>query len=376
MATDHYRTLGVPKGADAKEIRSAYRKLARRYHPDANPDDPAAEERFKEVSEAYEVLKDPERRTAYDTFGDAGARGNPFAGGGNPFAGAGANGFDISDLFGNVEGLGDLSSIFGAAARGGRGRRPEKGRDIAARVRLSFEESLKGVQIKIPVQKDAPCRTCAGSGARPGTSAEQCSGCGGRGVRNVSQGMFALTAPCEACQGRGRRIEHPCSDCRGTGAGRRSVRYRVKVPPGVRDGQRLRLRGKGEPGSGGGPAGDLIVTVHVEASDLFERRGDDFIVDVPVTLAEAALGETVHVPTPDGTRVRVKVPEGSEDGKLLRIRGRGAPRRGSADDRGDLLARVRIAVPRDLSPEQREALEAYQRASGTSPRKRWFGGRS
>jgi molecular chaperone DnaJ len=354
MATvkDLYETLGVSKGASQDEIKKAYRKLARQHHPDANPGDAAAEERFKEVQTAYDVLSDPAKRKQYDRFGAA--NGRPGPGGGFNFG----EGFDFGDL-------GDLGDIF-SGLFGGRGRerqqqqRGRRGNDLEVDVRLSFEDSLRGVETTIPVQLETACRECGGSGAKPGTAPTLCPECKGRGVVSESQGLFALSQPCPRCRGNGTVIEDPCPRCRGTGRERRTKRYKVKIPAGVKDGSRIRLRGKGEAGYGGAEAGDLFVVTRVEPSSLYTRRGSDLVVDVPVTYPEATLGATVEVPTPDGP-VNVKVKPGTTDGTLLRVKGKGAPKlKGSG--RGDLLARVKLTVPKKLSKKQRELLEELKKA--------------
>jgi molecular chaperone DnaJ len=359
MATvkDLYETLGVAKGAGQDEIKKAYRKLARRYHPDTNPGDAAAEERFKEVQTAYDVLSDPEKRKQYDAFGARNGRQGP---GGFTFT---TEGFDFADL-------GDLGDIFGGLF-GGRGRaqqqqRGQRGRDLEVEVNLSFEDSLRGVETKIPVELETACRECGGSGAKPGTAPRLCPECNGRGVKAESQGLFALSQPCPRCRGNGTVIEDPCPRCRGTGRERRTKRYTVKIPAGVKDGSRIRLRGKGEAGYGGAEAGDLFVVTRVAPSKLYQRRGDDLIVEVPVTYPEAALGTTVEVPTPEGP-VSVKVKPGTQDGTMLRVKGKGAPKlKGSG--RGDLLARVKLSVPKKLTKKEREAIEALQKASRQNPR--------
>jgi molecular chaperone DnaJ len=359
--TNPYETLGVAKNASADEIKKAYRKLARQYHPDRNPGDASAEERFKEVQNAYDLLADPEKRKQYDTFGANGT--GAFGGGNYNFAGD-FNIGDIGDLFGG---------IFGSGRRGGaraREQRGMRGADLEAVVNLSFEDSLRGVETKIPVEVDTACRECGGSGAKPGTAPTICPECNGRGVKIESQGLFGLSQPCPRCRGNGTVIEDPCPRCNGSGRERRTKRYTVKIPAGVKDGTKIRLRGKGEAGVNGGPPGDLNVVTRVAASPIYERRGADLVVNVPVSLSEAALGAKVEVPTPDGP-VTLKVPAGSEDGKLLRIRGRGAPKLGGSG-KGDVLARLRIAVPKKLTKAEREALEQLQKAERGNPRERLF----
>ena len=352
---DLYETLGVARGASQDEIKKAYRKLARRHHPDANPGDAAAEERFKEVQAAYDVLSDPEKRKQYDRFGSQNGRGGAGPGGFN------FEGFDVSDL-------GDLGDIFGGLF-GGRGRggqqqrqRGQRGSDLEVEIRLSFEDSLQGVETTIPVELETACRECGGSGAKPGTAPTLCPECKGRGVISESQGLFALSQPCPRCRGNGTVIEDPCPRCHGSGRERRTKRYTVKIPAGVKDGSRIRLRGKGEAGYGGAEAGDLYVVTRVEPSKVYTRRGDDLVVDVPVSYPDAALGAQVKVPTPDG-EVTVKVKSGTEDGTLLRVKGKGAPKlKGSG--RGDVLARVKLTVPKKLSKKQRELIEELQKAGG------------
>jgi molecular chaperone DnaJ len=354
-----YEVLGVPKNASEDEIKKAYRKLARQYHPDRNPGDASAEERFKEVQTAYDILSDPEKRRAYDSFGSAGARG-----GGSPgFGGMRFEEFDLGDL-------GDLlGGMFGGGVRQN-ANRPARGEDLEARVRISFEDALSGVQVRVPVEVDSVCSACHGTGAEPGTSPIVCPECGGRGVVSEAQGLFAFSQPCPRCHGNGSIVEKPCRRCRGTGRERTTKRYSVKVPAGAKSGTRIRLKGKGEAGHHGGPPGDLFVVVDVEPSRLFQRRGSDLVLDVPVTYAEAALGASVQIPTPDGP-VSLKVPAGTEPGKLLRVKGRGAPHI-KGNGKGDLLARISVTVPKKLSKSEREALEEYGKVSRERPRERVF----
>jgi molecular chaperone DnaJ len=349
-----YDTLGVQKNASDDEIKKAYRKLARKHHPDANAGDKDSEERFKEVQTAYDVLSDPEKRKQYDRYGSQNGRPGP------------ASGPNVD--FGNFD-LGDLGDIFGGMFGGGAARtrtraarQPVRGSDIEAQVHLSFEDSLHGADAKVPVDMMTACRECAGTGARPGTAPVICPDCNGRGVRTESQGLFALSQPCPRCRGNGTVIEKPCPHCQGTGRERRIKTYTVKIKPGVKDGTRITLKGKGEAGQNGGPAGDLIVVTRVSESPIYERRGDNLVVEVPVSYSQAALGDKVEVPTPDGP-VSLKIPAGSEDGKLLRIKGRGAPKL-NGSGKGDVLARVRIQVPKRINKKEREILEELKKVGG------------
>ena len=359
--TDLYKTLGVDKKASPDEIKKAYRKLARENHPDANQGDAAAEERFKEIQGAYDTLSDAEKRKQYDTFGANGPR----AGGGTGPGGFAYENVDLSDL------LGQFGGIFGRGG-GRRGRpQPQRGADLESRVRLSFEDALAGAQVRVPVEADAACRTCHGTGAEPGTSPVTCPQCGGSGTVSDSHGLFALSQPCPRCRGNGVIVEKPCKTCRGAGRERVTKRYAVKIPAGAKDGTRVRLRGKGEAGTNGGPSGDLFVVVSVEPSTLYERRDADLVLDVPVTYPEATLGATVEIPTPEGP-VNLKVPAGTESGKLLRVKGRGAPKL-KGGGKGDLLARVKVTVPQKLTKAERGALEEYDKVLRERPRDRAFG---
>jgi len=349
-----YDTLGVAKGASDDEIKKAYRKLARKHHPDANAGDKESEERFKEVQHAYDVLSDPEKRKQYDRFGAQNGRMPP--------GGAGQNvnfDFDLGDL-------GDIfGGLFGAGATRGRpraARQPIRGNDVETEVHLSFEDSLRGAEAKVPVEVTTACHECGGTGARPGTAPVICPECNGRGVKAENQGLFAFSQPCPRCRGNGTVIEKPCPSCKGTGRERRIKTYTVKIKPGVKDGTRIKLKGKGEAGENGGPAGDLYVVTRVEASPTYERKGDNLVVEVSVPFSTAALGGSVEVPTPEGA-VSLKIPAGSQDGKLLRIKGRGAPRL-NGSGRGDVLARIRIQVPKRVNKKERELLEELKKVGG------------
>jgi len=374
--TDFYQTLGVPRGASKDEIRKAFRKLARQYHPDTNAGDKSAEEKFKEANEAYETLSDPDKRKNYDEMLRLGAfdprTGRPGQGGFQGFDPnmfrQGGQSFQMGD-FGDI-----LANLFGGAAQGGRrgGRGgAQRGADLQADVTISFDDSLNGASVRVPVDSNGSCPTCHGSGAAPGTTPKICPECQGRGVLAQNQGPFAISVPCPRCHGNGTVIDTPCPTCKGSGVTRQTRRYAVKIPPGAKEGTKIRLKGKGEAGTAGGQAGDLYVVVHVEDSNLFERRGDDLVIEVPVTVSEAMLGVTARIPTPGGGKVSLKVPAGSTDGRTLRVRGKGAPRlRGGGN--GDLLARVRLIVPGKLSKEQKRLVEELGKTE-PDPREARFG---
>ncbi|CAN5920684.1 molecular chaperone DnaJ [soil metagenome] len=359
---DYYRTLGVDDKAEQADVAKAYRKLARELHPDANPDSPDAETRFKEVSEAYSVLSNPEKRAEYDKVRQlvgSGAFGGGVPGGGFPPPGGGFGGtggaqaFDLSDLLGGL--FGQAGGAAGPAARG-RQRTAARGRDLETDLTLSFADAMAGVTTTLRISGNAVCSTCGGSRARPGTTPTTCEVCRGTGAIARDQGMFSFSEPCDTCGGRGQVIPEPCTVCGGSGVERRPREIRARIPAGVKDGTKIRLKGKGEPAPLGGGAGDLFVNVHVAAHDVFERKGDDLLLRVPVTFAEAALGTKVTVPTLDGS-VTLKVPAGTEPGRTLRVRGRGAP--GRKGGQGDLLVTVDIAVPRKLTRTQRKLLEDF-----------------
>jgi molecular chaperone DnaJ len=345
---DLYKVLEVSKEASQDEIRRSYRRLARKYHPDANPGDKKAEDRFKEIQHAYEVLSKPEKRREYDegprTFFGSGATNRPSD------AGFG----DFSDLLG---GFGNLGDVFGRTTT--TQRTQTKGENITVNVRLSFKDALNGVTTRVGVPVEEACGECVGTGAAPGTVPRTCPECGGRGVQSRDQGFFALSTPCSGCGGEGRIIEKPCSVCRGSGRVRRSRQVKVRIPAGARDKMKVRIPGRGHAGRDGGPAGDLYVRTLVEEHPVFKRKGDDFIVGVPVSFVEAALGAEIQVPRPGGGTVKLRLPAGTQDGKQFKVRGAGAPRaRKNGGEKGDLIVRVSVVVPRKLKRREREILEA------------------
>jgi molecular chaperone DnaJ len=361
LEKDYYRILGVPDTASAKEIKSAYRKLSRQYHPDANEGDAAAEERFKEVSAAYDVVGNEDRRKEYDEVRRLGPAAAGFPGGGGPGGFAFTDAGDLGDLLGGLFGRGGRA---GGAGRGGRG--PHRGQDLETELHLTFEDAVAGITTAVHLTSDAPCHTCNGSGATPGTSPQRCASCGGQGVVSDNQGLFSFSSPCPVCAGRGVTIDDPCPTCRGAGVERRAREVKVRIPAGVADGQRIRLKGRGGPGHNGGPPGDLYVVVHESPHRIFGRKGNDLTVTVPITFAEAALGADIAVPTLDGAPVTVRIPPGTRSGRTFRVKDRGVT---TTREKGDLLATVEVAVPAKLSAAERKALEAFQAASnGASPR--------
>src|SRR5215212_1439189 len=360
-----YKVLGVSKEASQDEIRRSYRRLARKYHPDANPGDKRAEEHFKEIQHAYEILSDPEKRREYDE----GPR--TFFGSGNTGRGQpGGTGFeDFSDLIG---GFGNLGDIFGRTNTTTQ-RTREKGENITVNIRLSFKDALNGVTTRVGVPVEEACGECRGTGAAPGTAPRTCPECGGRGVQSRDQGFFALSTPCSRCGGEGRIIEKPCSVCGGNGRVRRNRQVRVRIPAGAKDGMKVRIPGRGSAGRRGGPAGDLYVVTRVEEHPVFKRRGDDFVVEVPVSFVEAVLGAQIDVPRPGGGTVKVRLPAGTQDGKQFKVRGAGAPRtRKSGKENGDLIVRVGVVVPKKLKRREREILEALAEERDEDVRKDLF----
>ena len=365
---DYYQVLGVAKNASQSEIKKAYRKLAQKFHPDANAGSKEAEERFKEVSAAYDVIGDEETRKRYDQVRDMAASG--FGAGGFPGAYPGGAGGRVRFEDVPFEDLGDLGDLFGGLFGGGRRGRSQvrqvRGTDLETDITVSFDEAMSGTSVPVRIKGPAPCSTCNGSGAAPGTSPMVCPQCGGTGEIGVNQGLFQIEQPCPRCNGTGRAVEQACPTCRGSGIQTRTRSFQVRVPAGVRDGARIKLAGRGEPGPSGAPAGDLFVRVHVKPHRFFGRKGNDLTVEVPVTFSEAALGANVEVPTLNGV-VTMKVPAGTQSGKTFRLKGKGAPKRGGT---GDLLATVRVEVPRRLSKDEREVLERLRDVEGGSPRRR------
>ncbi|WCB91678.1 Chaperone protein DnaJ [Baekduia alba] len=378
-AGDPYKILGVDRKASQDEIKKAHRKLVRQHHPDHNPGDAVAEERFKEIQAAYDLIGDPDKRKQYDRGGLFGMGGG--AGGGAAGGGAGG-GFSAGD-FGGFQDI--FNNIFrgegGGTAGGGRARtsepprggpRPERGKDLESSVAISFEQAITGAQIPLSVATTQPCPTCRGTGAKPGTSPRVCPKCNGRGIESQGQGLFSISQPCSRCHGSGAIIDDPCPTCAGAGQQKTVKNYKVNIPAGVREGSRVRLAGKGEAGRNGGPPGDLYVVTHVAPSPIFERKGDNLEVEVPLTIPEAIRGADVEVPTLNG-RKKLRVAPGTKHGTVQRLRGEGPPKLGAGPTRrGDLHYKFVIDVPATLSAEQSEAVEKLSEVMGDDPRARLF----
>jgi molecular chaperone DnaJ len=374
LEKDYYKVLGVAKGASADEIKKSYRKLARKYHPDANKGDAKAEERFKEISEAYNVLSDDKRRKEYDEarslFGAGGVR-MPGAGGGG-----GGYGFDLGDLFGGQTGGGStggrLGDLLGGVFGGGGGRtttqqRPRRGADVETETSLSFSDAVNGVTVSLQLAGEGPCQACKGTGAKAGTVPRVCPTCEGTGQGSRNLGNFAFSEPCKTCRGRGLVVDDPCPVCSGSGRAMSTRTIQARIPAGVGDGQQIKLKGKGVPGERGGPPGDLYVRVHVTPHPVFGRSGQNLTVTVPVTFPEAALGAEIKVPSHNGMPVNLRIPAGTPNGRTFRVRGKGVRRPDGTT--GDLLATVNVQVPKNVNGEAREALETFRKVTaGDDPR--------
>lgn len=361
LEKDFYKTLGVDSEASEKEVTKSYRNLARKYHPDANPNDTSAEEKFKEISAAYDVIGDADRRKEYDEMRRLGPLGG--LGGFGPDTGMGGSrnfnfdGVDLGDILGGVFNT-------GGGNRAPR-RQAERGADLEATLHLSFDDAIAGVTTTVHLTSDAACSTCNGSGSRPGTKPKACSRCGGRGVLDDNQGFFSLSQPCPQCAGRGTVVTDPCTNCGGSGVERRPRQVKVRIPAGVKNGQRIRLKGRGGPGAGGGPSGDLFVIVQVAKHKVFGRKGRHLTISVPISYADVVLGSKVSVPTISGKKVTLKIPAGTPAGKVFRVKGKGVK---SKKKTGDLLVTIDISVPANLTPEQREAVEGLAKAFESDPK--------
>ncbi len=360
---DYYEVLGVSKDASADDLKKAYRKLAKQYHPDMNPGDKTAEAKFKEVNEAYEVLNDPAKRQRYDQFGHAGVDPS-YGAGGSGFGGAGGfGGFDVGDIFESFFGGG--FGGFGGSSRTRNPNAPIRGNDINVTIGLTFMEAAKGCKQKIQIQRLEQCETCGGTGAKKGTNPETCSECGGTGQVKVQQrtpiGIIQTTRTCTRCNGKGKVIKEPCSSCRGMGRVRHSRTLEVSVPAGIDDGQTFLLRGQGDQGINGGPAGDVNIMVTLRPDELFERDGFDVWCDIPITFSQAVLGDEITVPTIDG-KVKYEVPEGTQSGTVFRLRNKGI-QYVNGRGRGDQYVKVNIEVPRNLSSKQKDVLKDFEKLS-------------
>ncbi|MDY6795200.1 MAG: molecular chaperone DnaJ [Actinomycetota bacterium] len=371
-AKDFYKILGVDKKASEKDLKDAYRKLARKYHPDANPDNKDAEEKFKEVSEAYEVLSDPKKRQEYD-------QGKMFMGAGGPGPGYDFSGFGSGPgsrsytYSGDLGDLGDIFNLFSGMGGGkGRKRQPPKGRDLSTDVTISFNDALQGITVPLTITGKTACPTCKGTGAKPGTLPKTCPNCGGQGTVSQNQGPFAFSRPCPNCGGRGTIIEEPCPTCKGTGSAEQPRTVKVKIPAGIKDGGKVRFSGRGEAGPIGGAPGDLYVKVHVKPHKFFTRKNGNILLDLPLTFPEAVMGTTVEVPTVNG-KVKLKIPAGTSDGRKFRLRGKGAPKpkgkgKGKGKGKEDMIVTARIVVPKKLSSKEKELVKQLKELEKEDPR--------
>ncbi|MBI5630056.1 MAG: molecular chaperone DnaJ [Elusimicrobia bacterium] len=356
MPDDYYSLLGVPRNASEAEIKSAYRKLAMKYHPDRNPGNKDAEESFRRINSAYETLSDPKKRQLYDHYGEAGVSGAAGAGqgfgGANPF---GTGGVDVGEVFGDL-----FESFFGEGGGGRRGG-PRRGKDLKYEVELSLEEAYHGAQVPLKFERIEACATCRGSGAKGASGTKRCPYCRGTGRVQFSQGFFTMTQTCSHCGGEGQVVDNPCKDCRGTGWARRQASLTVKIPPGIYEGATLRISGEGEAGGRGGPPGDLYVLVHLKPDPRFERKEDDLVTESSVDIAHAALGTTFEIMGLDGERTKIKVPAGVQHGAMLRVRDKGMPKL-HGRGHGDLLVKIKVSVPKDLTPHQKQLLEDFAKS--------------
>jgi len=357
---DYYEVLGVDRNASEAEIKKAYRRLAKMYHPDMNPNDKTAEAKFKEAAEAYEVLSDPQKRAQYDQFGHAFSDAGGFSGFGGGFSG-GFTDFDFGDIFETFFG----SSMFGGRTRSTR-RGPQKGTDLHFEMELSFEESIFGVEKEIPINKMHVCSKCDGSGLKPGSKPSTCQQCGGAGQVQYKQrtpfGQFVNIKTCDACHGEGKIITNPCSECNGRGRVKKSAKIKIKVPAGISDGQVIPLRGAGEPGSNGGPAGDIYFTIRVKPHPIFTREGNNIFCEIPITFTQAALGAEIEVPTVYG-KEKFVIPEGTQTGTRFRLKGKGAPNL-RTNIKGDQYFTVNVEVPRKLNEKQKSVLREFAELIG------------
>ena len=351
MAEDYYETLGVARNASEAEIKSAFRKLAMKYHPDKNPGNKESEEKFRKINSAYEALSNPEKRSLYDRFGEAGVSGAQGSGSGNPFGGAGV---DVNEVFGDL-----FENLFSG---GGSGRQRRRGGDLKYEVHIDLDEAFSGTQIPLEFERAETCSTCRGTGAKGGASGtRKCSQCRGSGYVQFSQGFFSMRQPCPACGGEGQVIEHPCPECRGSGRIHKHASLKVKIPPGIYDGATLKINGEGEAGSKGSTPGDLYVLVRVKSDPRFERNEDDLTTERVLGIAEASLGTTADISTIDGEKTKIKIPAGTQNGAIFRVREKGMPKL-HGRGRGDLLVKIKIEIPRHLTPRQKELLEEFQKA--------------